>query len=70
MIAIPLVAPACFGIACPRHALCARYAAVDDSRADPGTMVTCTDGRRFPMFLSLAVVCTTTHRREPALAVA
>jgi hypothetical protein len=53
MIKHALAAPACFGVACPLHGGCARYAAVDDSRADPCTLVTCIDGTGYPMFVSL-----------------
>jgi hypothetical protein len=36
---------------CPNHGCCARYAAVNVSAADPGTLVTCRIGDRFPLFI-------------------
>ncbi len=42
---------ACFGVACRCRARCARYAAVDDSQASPGTLVTCAKGKSLPLFV-------------------
>ena len=42
---------ACFGIACPVHHRCERYAAVDDTQADAGTIGTCRSGTSLPLFL-------------------
>ena len=47
------MAPACFGVLCPFHGTCARYAAVGLSQADPHTLLTCADGGRFPLFVPL-----------------
>ena len=51
----PRDVPACFGVVCPRHGLCARYAAVTVSAVDPLTLVTCRDGDRFPLFIAIVV---------------
>jgi hypothetical protein len=45
--------PACFGVLCPFHGTCARYAAVALSQADPDTLLTCAEGERFPLFVPL-----------------
>jgi hypothetical protein len=45
--------PACFGVTCPVHAHCARYAAVNRSQADAGTMATCQRGPIFPLFVKI-----------------
>ena len=45
--------PACFGVACPVHGQCARYAAVNRSQADAGTMATCQLGTTFPLFVKI-----------------
>lgn len=45
---------ACFGVACPSHGRCARYAAVDSSAADQDTLVSCRSGIRFPLFVAIA----------------
>ncbi len=51
------VMPACFGVVCPLHGRCARYAAVEHSTADADTRVTCqTEGRTFPLFLAMPPV--------------
>lgn len=42
---------ACFGVACPVHGQCARYAAVNRSQADARTIATCQRGRTFPLFV-------------------
>ena len=42
---------ACFGVVCPNHGHCTRYAAVDTSAVDPDTLVTCRIGDRFPLFI-------------------
>jgi len=42
---------ACFGVACPVHDRCERYAAVDHSQADARTMGTCRTGSAFPLFV-------------------
>ena len=44
---------ACFGVACPVHGQCARYAAVNRSQADPGTIATCQSGTAFPRFVKI-----------------
>ena len=44
---------ACFGVACLFHDRCARYAAVDLSEPDSGTMGTCRQGNSFPSFVAL-----------------
>jgi len=54
-IPIPAPWPACFGVACPTHGRCLRYAAVSGSAADPKTIDTCRVGERFPLFLPLVV---------------
>lgn len=48
---LPHVTPACFGVACPRHERCARYAAVNQTQADPSTRATCLDRGTFPLFV-------------------
>ena len=51
------VMPACFGVVCPLHGRCARYAAVEHSTADADTRVTCqTEDRMFPLFLAMPPV--------------
>jgi hypothetical protein len=44
----------CFGVACRGRGRCARYAAVDDSQADPATLLTCATVRGFPLFVALS----------------
>lgn len=47
--------PGCFGVGCPTHALCARYAAVDGDQADMHQIIsTCVagDGTR-PLFVAI-----------------
>ena len=44
---------ACFGVGCPQHSRCARYAAVDSSQASTKTIGTCFDGRLYPLFLEV-----------------
>jgi hypothetical protein len=62
MIVAPVAAPiampepACFGVVCPFHSRCARYAAVSLSEADPHTLITCLDGESFPLFVELEPV--------------
>jgi hypothetical protein len=58
MITHPIAAPeqACFGVVCPFHSRCARYAAVSLSEANPDTLVTCLEGERFPLFVELETV--------------
>lgn len=51
----PLAVRACFGVVCPRHGQCARYAAVNQSAVDPLTLVTCREGERFPLFIAIVV---------------
>jgi hypothetical protein len=46
---------ACFGVACPVHGQCARYAAVNRSQADPGTIATCQSGTTFPRFVKIDI---------------
>jgi hypothetical protein len=41
----------CFGVACACRGRCARYSAVDDSEANPDTLVTCAKGQSFPLFV-------------------
>ena len=45
--------PACFGVTCQAHGECARYAAVNRSQADAGTMATCQRGTTFPLFVKI-----------------
>jgi hypothetical protein len=58
MITVPIAMPepACFGLVCPLHSRCARYAAVSLSQADPDTLVTCLEGGSFPLFVALETV--------------
>ena len=44
---------ACFGVTCPVHGQCARYAAVNRSQADAGTIATCQRGTTFPLFVKI-----------------
>ena len=44
---------ACFGVTCPVHGQCARYAAVNRSQADAETMATCRHGTTFPLFVKM-----------------
>jgi hypothetical protein len=59
IVADPALAPspqpmlACFGVACPGHGHCARYAAVDCSSVDRDTLVSCRSGDRFPLFIAI-----------------
>jgi len=46
----------CFGVACACRGRCARYSAVDDSQADPDTLVTCVKGQTFPLFVDSSPV--------------
>ena len=46
---------ACFGVLCPNHGRCARYAAVVGSQADAETMATCLRGEAFPLFVEIRV---------------
>ncbi len=48
--------PACFGVVCPFHSRCARYAAVSLTEADPNTLVTCLTGDDLPLFVELRTV--------------
>jgi hypothetical protein len=44
--------PACFGVMCPLHGDCRRYAAVESTQADPSTIGTCeTSSGALPLFL-------------------
>jgi len=45
------IAPACYGVMCPRHHECARYAAVDGAGWAMQFIGTCGDG--LPMFVPL-----------------
>jgi hypothetical protein len=56
MITIPIhpLTPACFGVVCPSHGRCARYAAVTHSEANPATLLTCRKGGSFPLFVAIA----------------
>jgi len=51
-----LPAPACFGVACPMHGRCERYAAVSGSAADERTIVSCRVGDRFPLFVGCTLL--------------
>ena len=42
---------ACFGVGCPHHHRCARYAAVVDSQASRTTMGTCRTADAYPLFV-------------------
>jgi len=44
---------ACFGVGCPHHHRCARYAAVVDSQASPSTMGTCRRTDTYPLFVEV-----------------
>jgi hypothetical protein len=44
---------ACFGVGCPNHHRCARYAAVVDSQANPATMGTCLRRDAYPLFVEV-----------------
>ena len=41
--------PACFGVACPKHAECARYHAIETAPAV--TIDSCQRGNTWPMFI-------------------
>jgi hypothetical protein len=45
---------ACFGVGCPRHSRCARYAAVVRSQASPKTIGTCLKGNIYPLFVAVS----------------
>ena len=45
--------PACFGVVCPLHDRCVRYAAVSLSQADPDTLGTCRTGQSYPLFVEI-----------------
>jgi hypothetical protein len=44
---------ACFGVGCPHHHHCARYAAVVDSQASLTTMGTCRRDDTYPLFMEV-----------------
>ncbi len=44
---------ACFGVLCPNHGRCARYAAVVGSHADAEPMATCLTSEAFPLFVEI-----------------
>ena len=46
---------ACFGVGCPHHHRCARYAAVVDSTASRTIMGTCRRDDTYPMFVDVGV---------------
>lgn len=50
------LAPACFGVVCSQHKDCARYHAVDGSRADPKTIGTCRTRDGYPLFERIELV--------------
>jgi hypothetical protein len=56
MMTLPIrpLTPACFGVTCPAHSRCARYAAVNHSEPDRATMLTCRKDGHFPMFVAIA----------------
>jgi hypothetical protein len=45
---------ACFGVGCPHHHRCGRYAAVVDSQASPQTLGTCLRRDTYPLFVEVA----------------
>lgn len=46
-------APACYGVLCPQHGQCGRYAAVEATSPDQ-TIATCDDGRaERPLFIPI-----------------
>jgi len=55
--AISDTAPACYGVACPKHAACSRYAAVETTSPDH-TIATCDDGAGGrPLFVAVVQPC-------------
>ena len=44
---------ACFGVACPVHGECARYAAVNFSQAEVRTIGTCLSSGTYPLFIRI-----------------
>ena len=46
---------ACFGVACPVHGQCARYAAVNQTQADVKTIGTCHSGGTYPLFIRIVL---------------
>jgi hypothetical protein len=50
---LPVPLLACFGVACPRHHRCARYAAVTDPRGDSSPIGTCLKDAAYPMFIEI-----------------
>ena len=44
---------ACFGVGCPHHHRCARYAAVVDSPANQATLGTCRSADTYPLFVEV-----------------
>ena len=52
VIPISESAPACYGICCPTHGLCARYDAVETTSMDH-TIPTCEDLGKYPLFVEL-----------------
>lgn len=58
---ITATTPACYGLTCPHHAICPRYAAVEFTSPD-NTIATCADGAGGWPLLS----ATAPQAREPA----
>ena len=55
--AISDTTPACYGVACPKHASCTRYAAVETTSPDH-TIATCDDGiGGRPLFVAMVQQC-------------
>ena len=48
-------AQACFGVCCPMHHQCERYAAVSQTEASPDTRATCMEFKTYPLFLTVVV---------------
>ena len=47
--------PACFGVACNAHGSCARYHAINGAHNFDARIVTCHDGKEYPLFIFLEV---------------
>lgn len=62
--------PACFGVCCPQHARCTRYAAIDGLPADQQPIATCEDGDGLRPLFREAAAATWSEAKLQALAVA
>jgi len=48
----PQTGGACFGVMCPHHLSCQRYAAIEDMPSPDNRIATCIQGGAWPLFLA------------------